>query len=83
MLRNTACSGCATRSSPTGGTSTKWECAAAATTRTSLTITTTELPEFNPVRRGRKTFPLPEHIQHDEHLPEYNDQFTPVKNLKL
>ena len=40
-------------------------------------------PEVGVCRRRRKTFPLPEHIQHDEHLPEDNDQFTPVKNLKL
>lgn len=59
------------------------EAAAATTTRTGLTITTAELPEFIPVRRSRKTFPEPEHIQHDENLPEYNYKLTPVKTLKL
>lgn len=59
------------------------EAAAAKTARTGLTITTAELPEFIPVRHSRKTFPEPEHIQHDENLPQYNDKLTPVKTLKL
>ena len=59
------------------------EAAASTTTKTGLTITTVELPEFEPVRRSGKTFPEPQHVQHDKDLPDYNYTLTPQKNLKL
>ena len=59
------------------------EAAASTTTKTGLTITTVELPEFEPVCRSGKTFPEPKHVQYDEDLPDCNYTLTPQKKLKL
>lgn len=56
--------------------------AVSTTTRTGLTITTAELPEFEPVRHSKKSYPEPPDIDYDENLPDYNYTLLPGKTLK-
>lgn len=53
------------------------DAAASTTTQTGLTISTAELPEFEPVRSSGKTVPTPRNVEHDEDLPDYNYTLNP------
>jgi hypothetical protein len=53
------------------------EAAASTSTRNGLTITTAELPEFEPVRRSGTTVPKPSNVEHDDQLPHYNYTHSP------
>lgn len=55
------------------------DAAATTSTQTGLTITTIELPEFEPVRSSGKSFPKPKNIEHDDELPDYNYTIHPQK----
>lgn len=58
------------------------EAAASTSTQTGLTITTTVLPEYEPVRNSGKSTPKPSDIRHDPELPDYNYIIAPQKNRK-
>jgi hypothetical protein len=58
------------------------EAAASTTTQKGLSITTAELPEYEPVRRSGKSVAEPSDVQYDDKLPHYNYLLTPQQPRK-
>lgn len=59
------------------------EAAAETKTRTGLTMTVAELPEFEPVRKSGKSISEPDNIDYAEELPEYNYTLHPQQKANL
>lgn len=56
------------------------EAVAETTTRTGLTTTVAELPEFTPVRKSGQSYPEPPNIDYAHNLPDYNYKLHPQKH---